>query len=265
MVAHTSTREPAVAGAFYPGEEAELQSTVVRLLEQATPGVGIPRPKALIVPHAGYVYSGSTAAQAYAQLRAFADDIKTVVLLGPAHRVYLEGIALPTHTTFNTPLGGVPTNREAMAKVMNVPGVITSDEAHRQEHSIEVQLPFLQQVLAEFSLVPLVVGSCSPTNVGAVIDTLLGGPETLFVISSDLSHFENYESARRHDSTSCKRILAGESTLVGTDACGAAPINGFLASQRGSALQRQLLAYCNSGDTAGDKQRVVGYASFSLH
>lgn len=265
MVAKTSSREPAVAGTFYPEEAAELHNMVARLLEQATPEAAIPRPKGLIVPHAGYIYSGSTAAQAYAQLRAFADDIKTVVLLGPAHRVYLEGIAVPTHATFQTPLGEIPTNRQAMAKVMDVPEVVTCDEAHRQEHSIEVQLPFLQQVLVDFSVVPLVVGSCSPKTVGAVIDALWGGAETLFIISSDLSHFEDYESARRHDATSCERILAGESTLVGKDACGAAPINGFLSSHRGSALHRQLLAYRNSGDTAGDKQRVVGYASFSLH
>ena len=258
-----STRAAAVAGTFYERDEARLRQQVDLLLGAARQR-DCPQPKALIVPHAGYLYSGATAAEAYCQLIPFAGQIRQVILLGPAHRVYLEGVAVPSVDSFTTPLGEVPLAAELLSRLRRHPAAKVLDEAHREEHSLEVHLPFLQRVLPQFSLLPLVVGRCSPEVLGSIIDELWGEAETLFIISSDLSHFLDYESACEQDSSTCERILKGDNNLQGDEACGAAPINGFLASAKGSRLSRQLLAYCNSGDTSGDKHRVVGYGSFVL-
>ncbi len=257
-------REAAVAGLFYDADARRLSRHINNLMGAITV-IPRARPKALIVPHAGYAYSGHTAAEAYQCLRPLRDLITRVVVLGPAHRVYLQGMAVPSVDAFGTPLGEVPLDRSSIASISDLPGVCVSDEAHREEHSLEVQLPFLQTVLARFSLVPIVVGDCAPDRVAAVVDSLWGGEETLIVISSDLSHFHGYEEAGILDARTCDRVVARDSGLTGEDACGARAINGFMRSRHSRQLAVELLDLCNSGDTAGEKSRVVGYGAFVLH
>ncbi|HWA13726.1 MAG TPA: AmmeMemoRadiSam system protein B [Burkholderiales bacterium] len=257
-------RPPAVAGAFYPADPRALQSQVAGMLDAAAAGAAA-RPKALIAPHAGYVYSGPTAARAYAPLLRFPGQIRRVVLLGPAHRVRLEGLALPSVQAFVTPLGSVPLDGAAMEAIRGLPQVCVSDLAHAQEHSLEVHLPFLQTVLGSFDLVPLVVGSASPSQVAEVLDRLWGGDETLVVVSSDLSHYLGYEQARALDAGTARRILALDTGIDHEMACGATPVNGLLALARRRGLEPHLLDQCNSGDTAGDRNRVVGYAAFAFY
>lgn len=258
-----NTRPPAVAGAFYPGDPATLSRTVDQLLAEAEPVSGL-QPKALIVPHAGYVYSGSTAATAYAALAPWAKTIRRVILLGPTHRVAVDGIALPEADVFSTPLGQIRLDAQAIAAIADLPQIVFSDHVHAFEHSLEVHLPFLQRVLEHFTLVPLAVGHATPEAVAEVLDRLWDGPETLIVVSSDLSHFLPYNTAQQVDSKTCRHILQLDIHIHPEQACGAYPINGLLlaASQRG--LTPTLLGLCNSGDTAGDKSRVVGYAAFSF-
>jgi len=264
---HT-VRQPAVAGAFYPGQSGPLASTVASLLAAARAerpdNPTQPPPKVLIVPHAGYVYSGPMAARAYVQLERVRDTIRRVVLLGPVHRVPVRGLALPGSEAFATPLGEIDIDREALAALKPLRQVVVSAAAHALEHSLEVQLPFLQSVLGPFRLLPLAVGDASPGEVAQVLDTLWGGPETLIVISSDLSHYLPYGAAQNIDSETVERILALEGPLTHEQACGGTPINGLLLAARRRHLQPQLLGLCNSGDTAGDKQRVVGYAAISF-
>lgn len=256
-------RPAAVAGAFYPGDPATLTTTVDRLLAGAEPASGM-QAKALIVPHAGYVYSGSTAAAAYATLAPWAKTIRRVILLGPTHRVAVDGIALPVAEAFSTPLGTIRLDAQAIAAIADLPQIVFSDHAHAFEHSLEVHLPFLQRVLEQFTLVPLAVGHATPQAVAEVLDRLWDGPETLIVVSSDLSHFLPYRTAQQVDGNTCRHILQFDTHIHPEQACGAYPINGLLlaASQRG--LTPTLLGLCNSGDTAGDKNRVVGYAAFSF-
>lgn len=262
---HT-VRQPAVAGAFYPGEAGPLASTVASLLAAAraeAPGTTVPTPpKVLIVPHAGYVYSGLMAARAYAQLDGLRERVRRVLLLGPTHRVPVRGLALPGSAAFATPLGEVEIDAEAVATLRPLRQVVVSPAAHALEHSLEVQLPFLQSVLDDFRLLPLAVGDAEPYEVAEVLDALWGGPETLIVISSDLSHFLPYGAARQIDGQTVEHILALEPTLTHEQACGGTPINGLLLAARRRHLQPRLLGVCNSGDTAGDRQRVVGYAAF---
>ncbi|RLA12614.1 MAG: AmmeMemoRadiSam system protein B [Gammaproteobacteria bacterium] len=259
-----STRKAAVAGYFYEAQAAALQHQVSRFIEQS-PLPSSARPKVLIVPHAGYVYSGSTAAIAYRSLESYQDEIHRVVLLGPAHRVYLDGMAVPSVDTFSTPLGEINLDTRAIEQISSMPAVIVSDEAHREEHSLEVQLPFLQAVLQQFTLVPVVVGNCDAKTVAAVIDELWGGEETLIVISTDLSHFHSYEAARQIDASTCDRILQKSSDLSGEQACGAKAVNGLMSSEHIGLLDVELLGTRNSGDTAGSRDRVVGYGAFILH
>ncbi len=257
-------REAAVAGQFYPADKKRLTRDLAQLL--ASDNVSTTDiPRALIVPHAGYIYSGSTAAAAYRKLQTCKDEIKKVILLGPAHRVFLRGMALPSVEKFKTPLGDVKLDRETIDSLITLPGLTVSDEAHRLEHSLEVQLPFLQALLDDFTLVPVVVGESSPQQVATLIDTLAAIPNSLIVISSDLSHFHDYNTAQKIDASTSERILQKSSQLTGEEACGARAINGLMASSFAQSLNIQLLAACNSGDTAGDKNRVVGYASFLLH
>ena len=256
-------RAAAVAGYFYEADPDRLQHHVDELLNAASAQSGA-FPGALIVPHAGYIYSGPTAARAYKCLLADPDQVKRVLLIGPAHRVYVEGMAIPSVERFGTPLGEIPLDREALERVGGLPGVEVSDEAHRQEHSLEVQLPFLQSVLGEFSLVPVVVGGARAEQVAAVIDALAADAGTLVIVSSDLSHFHEYREAQRIDSATCDRILARSTTLNGDEACGARAINGLMASHTLRGLEIELLDACNSGDTAGPPDRVVGYAAFVL-
>ncbi len=259
-----SVRQPAVAGLFYDRDPVQLGSAVDAMLAGVNAPEG-PRPKALIVPHAGYVYSGATAATAYLRLAPWRNDIRRVVLLGPAHRVYLEQVALPGCGRFASPLGEVPIDRELEAIATGLPGVCISEQAHREEHSLEVQLPFLQRLLGDFSLLPLVVGHCPAAQVAAIIDALWGGPDTLLVVSTDLSHFHSYQQAERLDKQTCQRLLAHDQTLLGEDACGAKALNGLMASAHGRELEVELLHRCNSGDSTGDHSRVVGYGAFALH
>ena len=261
-----SIRQPAVAGAFYPGQATVLSRQVRALLAAAGPGA-VPNdacPKALIVPHAGYVYSGATAALAYARLEPFRHLIRCVVLLGPVHRVRVRGLALPGADVFATPLGDIDVDQAAIAHIAGLPQVVVSPAAHAMEHSLEVQLPFLQAVLDDFKLVPLAVGAVTPEDVAEVLEALWGGPETLIVISSDLSHFLPYRDAQTMDHGTVQRILTLSSTLTHEQACGGTPVNGLLLAARHHHLQPQLLGQCNSGDTAGDKDRVVGYAAIAL-
>ena len=259
----TITRSPAVAGMFYPASPAALAATVDQLLAAAPPTDAL-QPKALIVPHAGYVYSGSTAAMAYAALAPWQSMIRRVLLLGPTHRVAVDGIAVPKADAFATPLGAIPLDGTAIARLAALPQIVCSDRAHAEEHSLEVHLPFLQRLLDEFTLVPLAVGHAPPEAVAEVLDLLWGGPETLIVISSDLSHFLPYAAANQVDRDTCQHILQLDTRIRTDQACGAYPVNGLLLAARQRGLVPQLIHRCNSGDTAGDNQRVVGYAAFSF-
>ncbi len=257
----TIIREPAVAGQFYPGNNSELSTTIRVLLEdvQAEPG---PAPKALIVPHAGYVYSGPVAATAYARLRPYRDLYTRVILLGPCHRVAISGLALSGADIFRTPLGDVPLDQDAIA-ALTMPEITVVATAHEFEHSLEVHLPFLQTVIESFSLVPLVVGDATPEIVAEVIDALWGGPETLIVISSDLSHYLSYDDARLSDMNTCEAIESLEAHRIDHDhACGATPIGGLLISAKRRGMQVTTLDLRNSGDTAGGRNQVVGYGSW---
>ncbi len=244
-----SVRRPAVAGTFYPDDPDELSAVVSRLLESAPPRQPA---KAIVAPHAGYVYSGPIAASAF---RALPCGVRRVVLLGPSHFARLRGVAAPRAAAFETPLGRVP---------LDVPDDLPrNDAAHAREHSLEVELPFLQVALGDFRLVPLAVGDAEPAEVAEVLAPLWGGPETVIVVSSDLSHYLPYEEARRADAGTARRI---EQLVPVPDAaaCGAAPLNGLLfeAARRGMRCER--LDLRNSGDTAGDRSRVVGYGAFAL-
>jgi AmmeMemoRadiSam system protein B len=256
-------RPPAVAGLFYPADATELARTI-RAFLAAVPAAEGERPKALIVPHAGYVYSGAVAAHAYARLVPLRSTVRRVVLLGPAHRVPLHGLALPAVEGFATPLGSVAIDTEGAHAALALPQVSASDLAHNLEHSLEVQLPFLQTVLEDFSLLPFAVGAATPSQVAQVLDLLWDGPETLIVISSDLSHYHGYAAAQSIDRGTAQDILALEPSLDHEQACGATPINGLLLCARRRGLKIELLDLRNSGDTAGDRSRVVGYASFAL-
>jgi AmmeMemoRadiSam system protein B len=258
-----SVRKAAVAGQFYEADAALLQQHIKALMSVA-PSNNTVEAKVLIVPHAGYVYSGPTAASAYRCLESRCTEIRRVVLFGPAHRVYLQGMAIPSVDDFTTPLGKVPLDRKAIDQISQMPGVSVSDLAHQDEHSLEVQLPFLQAVLMQFSLVPVVVGDCDAVTVATVIDALWGDEDTLIVISSDLSHFLSYADARQVDANTCSRIQAKSSSLSGEEACGARAINGLMRAKHTQALKVELLDVCNSGDTAGSRDRVVGYGAFVL-
>ncbi len=260
------TRLPAVAGSFYPLAADDLRRDVEFYLTGVERiGEGKALPKVVIVPHAGYMYSGPVAAAAYARVAALKPVVERVVLLGPAHRVRLRGMALPAANRFETPLGTVAVDQDAVAAVSALPQVIISDEAHALEHSLEVQLPFLQTVLDTFKLVPFAVGDTPPERVAEVLDLLWGGKETLIVISSDLSHYLPYPNACAKDEFTAETILRLQPSLDHQQACGATPINGLLIAARARGLEPHLLDLRNSGDTAGDKSRVVGYASFCFN
>nr|WP_300142077.1 AmmeMemoRadiSam system protein B [Propionicimonas sp.] len=261
-----TVRQPAVAGRFYPGRVEDLTRTVDTLLDRARRAStrSATPPKALIVPHAGYVYSGTTAALGYAQLFPGRRRITRVVLLGPAHYVPFSGLALPDATAFATPLGEVRVDRGVAGLLSALPQVHTSARAHAPEHSLEVQLPFLQRMLDGFALVPLVVGDATPQEVAAVLDAVWGGPETLLLISSDLSHYLPYDTAEAMDADTVRRILALEWPLPDGSACGARGINGLLVAASARGLTPVLVDRRNSGDTAGDRARVVGYASVAF-
>jgi len=261
----STVRPAAVAGAFYPADPDALRGEVDGLLDSVESfEVRFAHPKVLVVPHAGYIYSGQTAAHAYHELAGARGVVKRVVLLGPVHRVAVRGLALPGADSFATPLGVIPVDADAVRVLAALPQVVTSAPAHALEHSLEVQLPFLQRVLGSFSLVPLAVGDATPEQVAQVLEALWGGPETLIVISTDLSHYHPYEEAQRIDGDTLGKISRLEDGLTHDQACGATPLNGLLALARRKGLSIRRLAACNSGDTAGGRDRVVGYSAFAL-
>jgi MEMO1 family protein len=257
-------RPPAVAGLFYPADAADLTRTVSDMLARVPAPTGAV-PKAVIAPHAGYVYSGPIAAHAYALLAPARGTIERVVLLGPTHRVAVRGIAIPDVRAFSTPLGDVELDRPAIEAIRGMPQIVVSDEAHALEHSLEVHLPFLQSVLGSFKLAPLAVGYAQPSEVAEVIEGLWGGPETLIVVSSDLSHYLGYAEANAIDRETCDAVLALKTDIDHEQACGATPVAGLALAARHKKLRPELLDRRNSGDTAGDKRRVVGYASFAFY
>jgi AmmeMemoRadiSam system protein B/AmmeMemoRadiSam system protein A len=260
-----TVRPPAVAGFFYPADAGALARAVDGYLSDVGDPKQTPAPKAIIVPHAGYIYSAPVAAPAYAALRATADRIRRVVMMGPAHRVAVRGIAAPQSSVFRTPLGDVPVDRPAIDAVAALPQVALRDDAHREEHALEVQLPFLQRVLGDFALVPLVVGGAAPAEVAAVLERLWGGPETLIVISSDLSHYHDYATAQRMDRRAAGAIESLDLDGLDEDqACGRLPIQGLMTAARAHGLAVERLDLRNSGDTAGPRDRVVGYGSWKL-
>jgi AmmeMemoRadiSam system protein B len=258
-----SIRPAAVAGSFYPGETSALAAEVAGYLADAAAAYA-QAPKAIIAPHAGYMYSGAIAGSIYARLAPLAGKVRRVVLAGPAHRVYVAGAAIPSVEAFASPLGAVSLDTAAIANLRALPFVEVCDAAHGREHSLEVHLPFLQSVLGSFSLVPVVVGDASPEQMALLLDTLWGGPETLIVVSSDLSHYLPYDAARGRDRDTARAIVALEATLVPDEACGAAPINGLLRAARRRGMKAELVDLRNSGDTAGDRNRVVGYGAFAF-
>lgn len=257
-------RPAAVAGAFYPGSSDTLARDIHALLRDAKHPELPALPKAVIVPHAGYIYSGPIAASAYAALAPLRDTVRRVVLLGPVHRVPVRGLALPGATAFSTPLGTVQIDQESIKPLASLDQIQESAPAHAWEHSLEVQLPFLQTVLNEFKLVPLAVGDATAEEVAEVLDQLWGGPETLIVVSSDLSHYLPYDTARRVDQATVQSVLDLNILRSHDQACGATPINGLVVAAKRHHLAPHLLDLRNSGDTAGDKDHVVGYAAFAF-
>lgn len=262
-----SIRQPAVAGTFYPGNSDQLAADVAGFVTAAAANVPphAPTPKAIIAPHAGYVYSGAMAGRAYARLKPAAHIIKRVILLGPCHRVALSGLALSSARSFLTPLGEIALDTEAAHAIAALPQVQVMDATHSQEHSLEVQLPFLQVLLDDFKLLPLVVGEATPGAVAEVLDKLWGGPETLIVISTDLSHFLDYDTARALDNKTSQAIESLTPQAIGNDqACGRNPVKGLLSLAMARGLKVETLGLCNSGDTAGTRDRVVGYGSWAF-
>ena len=242
-----------------------LNAELTEMLDQAVEDAPAPAfPKLVIVPHAGYIYSGPVAASAYDRLRPARGIANKVVLLGPAHRVPVRGLALPGAGAFDTPLGRIPIDAEGSARIRGLEQVVESREAHALEHSLEVQLPFLQRVLGEFSLLPLVVGEASAEEVAEVLEQVWGGAETVIIISSDLSHYLPYEDARKIDGVTAKAILGFDTGITHQQACGATPVTGALIAAKQHGLTPQLLDLRNSGDTADGRNQVVGYASFAF-
>ena len=256
-------RKPAVAGSFYPGDIRDLDIAVKNHLKSAKPQGVVP--KAIIAPHAGFIYSGPIAASAYAQILPAKDIIKKVVLLGPSHRVPLQGLAASSAKAFSTPLGEVPLDQEAIQKILKFPQVTLMEEAHRLEHSLEVHLPFLQKILTNFKLIPLVVGDAEGEDVAEVLEALWGGEETLIVISSDLSHYHDYQTAKKRDQKTTNAIerLAPEE-IDYEDACGRNPIKGLLVLAKKRGLKATTLDVRNSGDTQGSRDQVVGYGAYAF-
>lgn len=259
----TTYRDAAVAGTFYPADPETLRADIRRYLSACA--VGSAAPKALIVPHAGFIYSGPVAAHAYARLGAARNIIRRVVLIGPSHFVALSGLAVPAAEAFRSPLGPVALDREAIGRLCGLAYASVFEAAHVREQSLEVQLPFLQLSLDRFALVPLVAGDVSTEAVAEVIELLWGGPETLIVVSSDLSHYLDYDTAHRRDAATAQAIMGNMPERLGPeDACGYAGIRGLLAVARQRGLRVEAIDVRSSGDTAGSRDCVVGYGAFSI-
>jgi AmmeMemoRadiSam system protein B len=253
-----TVRAPAVAGSFYPASPGELGATIDRLLAAVSVTANAQCPKALIVPHAGYVYSGPIAASAFARIRAHAERIQRIVLVGPSHRVYIEGLVSPGAMLLRTPLGDIKIDGAAQEFPAN-------PTAHAREHSLEVMLPFLQRIVPHATIVPLCGTRAKPEIVGSALEQLWGGPETLIVISSDLSHYLPYAEGRRVDEQTCARIAALDPSIEGEQACGSIGINGLIWVAKRKQLRIELIDLRSSGDTAGSRDEVVGYAAFAVY
>ncbi len=254
-------RQPAVAGSFYPANPEQLHLMLDQFLNDAATDGKVP--KAIIAPHAGYIYSGPIAASAYNRLKKARDRITRVVLIGPSHRVAFRGLAVSRAETFTTPLGRVLVDLAAVQAIVQLPFVEYIEQAHTYEHSLEVHLPFLQEVLDNFKIVPIVAGEASPEQVSQVLDALWGGDETLIVISSDLSHYHDYATAQQMDKSTSRLIEQLQyEQLVAESACGKVPVSGLLKLARKKLLSVTTIDLRNSGDTAGDKSRVVGYGAY---
>jgi AmmeMemoRadiSam system protein B len=252
-------RRPAVSGSFYPASKPELSRLIDRLLDEARqPNFAGPAPKVLVAPHAGYIYSGPIAASAFARITT---PIERVVLIGPAHRVFVRGMVSPGADRLETPLGEIEVDREALARV---PDVVANAEAHADEHSLEVELPFIQTIAPNARVVPIAVSHANASDVGQALEALWGGPETLIVISSDLSHYHPYADGRARDQRSVAKILALDPTLVGEDACGCTGLNGLAWVAQRKQLRGELIDLRSSGDTAGSRDAVVGYAAIAF-
>jgi len=258
-------RRPAVAGLFYPQDPDELHDVVVAYLDACTLPRATRTPKALIVPHAGYPYSGAVAGCAYRLLRDRGARIRHVVLMGPSHRVPMRGLAVPSADWFETPLGNVPVDGAARQRLRELGLVGISDAPHVVEHSLEVQLPFLQVVLDEFDVLPIATGLSPPEQAARALEAAWNGPDTLVVVSSDLSHYHTSDEARQLDAASTRAILERRSDLPDEQACGARAINGLMELARRRGLEVELIDQRNSGDTAGDRSRVVGYGSYAVY
>jgi AmmeMemoRadiSam system protein B len=257
----TVTRQPAVAGSFYPADPQELRNMLESYLQAAPADTTAPR--AMIAPHAGYVFSGPVAASGYARLLRSGHHYRRIVLLGPAHRVAFRGLATTSASAFATPLGDVAVDREAIESITRLPQVHELDEAHRLEHSLEVHLPFLQLTVKDFSVVPLVVGDASAEEVCEVIEALWTGPDTLVIVSSDLSHYHDYETATRLDSATTRQIEQLDYQGLAYDqACGRNPVSGLLLFAQHHDLSATTIDLRNSGDTAGPRDQVVGYGTY---
>jgi len=257
-------RPAAVAGTFYPDDGRQLKEIVSGFL--AACHSDAPPPKAIIAPHAGYIYSGPIAASAYARVANGRNTISRVVLLGPSHRLPFHGIAASNARFFATPLGTIPVDDEGLAAIRHLPQVQTLDQAHQWEHSLEVHLPFLQLCLADFKLIPLVVGEASGEEIDEVLEILWGGPETLIVVSSDLSHYHDYDTARRLDHHTSEAITHLRSQDIHYEgACGRNPILGLLVAARHHGMRAEAIDLRNSGDTAGPRDQVVGYGAYIFH
>lgn len=261
----TRVRRPAVAGSFYPAGAADLKSALAECARHSAAVAPGPRPKALVAPHAGYMYSGPIAASAYGSLAPWKRDIQRVVLLGPSHHVAFRGLATSSAEYFLTPLGRVQLDLGAILALQELPFVRCRDDAHVSEHSLEVQLPFLQEALEDFRLVPLVVGEANATDVAEALDRVWGEDETLIVVSTDLSHYQSYDSARDMDAQTGQAIRRLDPRAIdGQRACGFRALNGLLAAASQRGLEATALDERNSGDTAGDRRRVVGYGAYAL-
>ena len=259
-------RPAAFAGSFYPADPAELDRMLDGFLSAVNVPADEPVPKAVIVPHAGYVYSGPVAAAAYARLRAGRGMVKRVVLIGPSHRVAFRGMALAQADHWATPWGSVAVDRAAYAALADVPMVGFLDQAHAQEHSLEVHVPFLLKCLGDIALVPIVVGETPTESVAQALEALWGGPETLIVASTDLSHYLDYQSCQRTDAATMDSILGLDGGRIdGHGACGHFPLAGLLRVAAGRSMSIRTLDLRNSGDTAGPKDRVVGYGAWALY
>lgn len=258
-----SVRIPAVAGSFYPASPTELSMQVDHLLQTVPFNKPAVAPRMLIVPHAGYIYSGEYAACAYARLRAFSNHWHRVLLLGPSHRVAFRGMAYPLDRSFSTPLGDIPIDPDVPDQLTDMPWVLSNDQPHRYEHCLEVQLPFLQRVLGDFTLVPFVVGEASADQVSEVIGQLYDN-RTLLVVSTDLSHFLTDADARRVDADTRRKILSFQDDLRGDEACGHMPLNGALKFARSQGWHIEDIGHGNSGRISHDMDRVVGYGAFAL-